>query len=141
MVDLKNCKEWIVEAMLHNGRFACVGKVLTDVNLMNEDDLDDIWDMANWSVNGRDVYTLQEGLYAGFKAMETSKFVYVIMKTDLGIVNDNILVRKHYNTTQGYYMKSSRIHKDMKRDEWCFGAYDEALREYRSNPFIVSHKL
>lgn len=128
--------EFIVEAMNHDGKFKVVGKVLTDNNLLNDDDLDDIWDLANWGTNGLEVEVIKDGTYAGCKAQRVKGLLYVRMDEQVNVVNDNIIVRKHYDMENAYYLKSARAHKGMKHDLWCFGSKSEYLSELKSNPFI-----
>ncbi len=136
--DIKPADEFIVEAMVRDGKFKVIGVVLTHNNLLNDDDLNEIWDFANWGVNGREQYLVANGVHTGQKVMTNGKISYVVASMDVDAVNDNVLVRKHYDTDKGYYIKSSRLHKDLKRDVWCFGSYDAIRNEYRSNRFICA---
>lgn len=129
--------EFVVEAMNREGRFSVIGKVLTPNNLLNDDDLEEIWDCANWEVNGREQKTIEEGIYSGMKAYFFNNMKYIIFDTRNGIVNGNIIVRKHYDVQNGYFIKSARIHKDMQCDEWSYGSSEEIMNEYKSNPFNV----
>ena len=42
-------------------------------------------------------------------------------------------VRKHYDVNNGYYIKSSRLHKEQSKDLWCFGSCEAITNEYKSN--------
>ena len=46
--DFKAADEFVVEAMMQDGKFKVIGKVIIDNNLLNDDDLETIWDYANW---------------------------------------------------------------------------------------------
>lgn len=135
-VNYSKDKEFVVEAMGSNGKFKVIGKVLTINNLLNDDDLDDIWYFANWGVNGKEQMIVSDGVYSGCKVMCNEKMAYVIMDSQVDVVNDNIVVRKHYDVNNGYYIKSSRVHKEQERDMWCFGSMEAIVSEYKSNPFI-----
>lgn len=129
-------KEFIVEAMGLDGKFKVIGKVLTENNLLNDDDLEDIFDFANWGVNGKEQMIVVDGVYSGCKMECDSKMVYIILDSQIDVVNDNIAVRKHYDTNNGYYIKSARVHKEQERDIWCYGAMETIISEYKSNPFV-----
>lgn len=135
-VNYSKDKEFVVEAMGSSGKFKVIGKVLTINNLLNDDDLDDIWYFANWGVNGKEQMIVSDGVYSGCKVMCNEKMAYVIMDSQVDVVNDNIVVRKHYDVNNGYYIKSSRVHKEQERDMWCFGSMEAIVSEYKSNPFI-----
>lgn len=47
-----------------------------------------------------------------------------------------VMIRKHYDVNNGYYIKSSRLHKEQSKDLWCFGSCETITNEYKSNPFI-----
>lgn len=137
--EIKPADEFIVEAMMHDGKFKVIGVVLTQNNLLNDDDLNEIWDLANWGANGLEQYEISNGVHRGQKVLMSGKITYVIASSEVDVVNDNIMVRKHYVTNQGYYIKSSRLHKDLTRDVWCFGSYDTIQNEYKSNHFICTN--
>lgn len=129
--------EFVVEAMNHNGKFEVIGKALIDQNLLNDADLETIWDLANWSINGKEAQSVMEGsVYAGLPCYVSGMITYVVCNHNVGVVNDNIIVRKHYDTTTAYYIKSSRLHKGQTKDIWSFGSYDSIVNEYKANPFI-----
>lgn len=137
--DFNIADEFVVEAMNHEGKFVVIGKVISKNALLNDNDLNTIWDLANWSVNGQTLEYIGNDIpvYANCKGMYDEGLLYVVMG-GTGIVNDNMMVRKHYDTKNGYYLKSGRIHKDLKRDVWCYGSLEEITSEYRSNPFIYA---
>lgn len=137
--DFNIADEFVVEAMNHEGKFVVIGKVICKNSLLNDNDLNTIWDLANWSVNGQTLEYVGEELpvYANCKGMVDGGILFVVMG-GTGIVNDNMMVRKHYDTKNGYYLKSERIHKDLKHDVWCYGTREEIISEYRSNPFIYA---
>ena len=122
--DFNAADEFVVEAMMQDGKFKVIGKVIIDNNLLNDDDLETIWDYANWETNG---------VYKGLNAFSDGRMFYVITDDEVGVVNDNIMVRKHYDVNNGYYIKSSRLHKEQSRDLWCFGSCETIENEYRSN--------
>lgn len=128
--------EFVVEAMMHDGKFRVVGKVLTKNNLLNDDDLETIHDFANWGVNGHELGMVSNGVYAGMDADSEGKMTYVIFDREVDVVNDNIMVRKHYDVSNGYYIKSARLHKGQSKDIWCYGSSEAIINEYKSNPFI-----
>ena len=41
--DFNAADEFVVEAMMHDGKFKVIGKVIIDNNLLNDDDLGTIW--------------------------------------------------------------------------------------------------
>ena len=137
--EIKPADEFIVEAMMHDGKFKVIGVVLTQNNLLNDDDLNEIWDFANWGVNGKEQCLVANGVHVGQKVMTNGKMSYVIASIEVGVVNDNVLVRKHYDTDHGYYIKSARLHKDLTRDVWCFGSHDTIQNEYKSNHFMCTN--
>lgn len=128
--------EFVVEAMTHGGKFKVIGKVITDNNLLNDDDLDTIWDYANWEMNCHEKMIISNGVYKGFQAFSNGRLCYIITNDEIGVVNDNIMVRKHYDVDNGYYIKSSRLHKGQSKDIWCFGSISAIVLEYKLNPFI-----
>lgn len=134
--DFNAADEFVVEAMMHDGKFKVIGKVITDNNLLNDDDLETIWDYANWETNGYEKMIVSNGVYKGLKAFSDGRLFYVITDEEVGVVNDNIMVRKHYDVNNGYYIKSSRLHKEQSKDLWCFGSRETIDNEYKSNPFI-----
>lgn len=131
--DFNAADEFIVEAMLHDGKFKVIGKVITDNNLLNDDDLETILDYANWETNGYEKMVVSNGVYKGLKAFSDGRLFYVITDDEIGVVNDNIMVRKHYDVNNGYYIKSSRLHKEQSKDLWCFGSCEAITNEYKSN--------
>lgn len=128
--------EFVVEAMMQDGKFKVIGKVIIDNNLLNDDDLETIWDYANWETNGYEKMVVSNGVYKGLNAFSDGRMFYVITDDEVGVVNDNIMVRKHYDVNNGYYIKSSRLHKEQSKDLWCFGSCETITNEYKSNPFI-----
>lgn len=134
--EFKPADEFVVEAMMHDGKFKVIGKVLTKNNLLNDDDLETIFDFANWGVNGHELAVVGTGVYSGMDADSDGKMTYVIFDSEVSVVNDNIMVRKHYDVSNGYYIKSSRLHKEQSRDVWCYGSRETIISEYKSNPFI-----
>ena len=134
--EFKPADEFVVEAMMRDGKFKVIGKVLTKNNLLNDDDLETIHDFANWGVNGHELGMVSNGIYAGMDADSDGKMAYVIFDSEVSVVNDNIMVRKHYDVSNGYYIKSSRLHKEQSRDVWCYGSRETIISEYKSNPFI-----
>lgn len=136
--EIKPADEFIVEAMMHDGKFKVIGVVLTENNLLNDDDLDVIWNLANYGTNGLEQCEISNGVHRGQKALMKGKITYVIASSDVDVVNDNIMVRKHCEANQGYYMKSSRLHKGLKKDIWCLGKDETIINEYKSNRFICA---
>lgn len=122
-------KEYIVEAMF-NGKFKVVGKVLTDKKTLTIDDLETIWDFANWGVNNKEQMQVCDGVYRGCKAECNKDMIYIIMDAFIDAVNANILIRKHYDTDKGYYIKSARRHREQLNDIWCFGTTKQVIAEY-----------
>lgn len=103
--DFNAADEFVVEAMMHDGKFKVIGKVITDNNLLNDDDLETIWDYANWETNGYEKMVVSNGVYKGLKAFSDGRLFYVITDDEIGVVNDNIMVRKHYdvnNSSSGF---------------------------------------
>lgn len=129
-------KEFIDEAMGLDGKFKVIGKVLTENNLLNDDDLESIFDFANWGVSGKEQMIVADGVYSGCKMECDSKMVYIIMDSQIDVVNDNIVIRKYYDVKNGYYIKSTRVHKEQEHDIWCYGSRETIISEYKSNPFI-----
>lgn len=76
---------------------------------------------------------VSNGVYKGLKAFSDGRMFYVITDDEVGVVNDNIMVRKHYDVNNGYYIKSSRLHKEQSKDLWCFGSCETITNEYKSN--------
>lgn len=131
--DFNAADEFVVEAMMQDGKFKVIGKVIIDNNLLNDDDLETIWDYANWETNGYEKMVVSNGVYKGLKAFSDGRMFYVITDDEVGVVNDNIMVRKHYDVNNGYYIKSSRLHKEQSKDLWCFGSCETITNEYKSN--------
>lgn len=134
--DFNLADEFVVEAMMHDGKFKVVGKVVTDKNLLNDDDLETIWDYANWATNGYEKMVVSDGIYQGSNAFSDGRLFYIIQDSRTGVVNDNVMVRKHYDVDNGYYIKSTRLHKEQSKDVWCYGSRETIINEYRCNPFI-----
>lgn len=131
--DFNAADEYVVEAMMQDGKFKVIGKVIIDNNLLNDDDLETIWDYANWETNGYEKMVVSNGVYKGLNAFSDGRMFYVITDDEVGVVNDNIMVRKHYDVNNGYYIKSSRLHKEQSKDLWCFGSCETITNEYKSN--------
>lgn len=131
--DFNAADEFVVEAMMQDGKFKVIGKVIIDNNLLNDDDLETIWDYANWETNGYEKMVVSNGVYKGLNAFSDGRMLYVITDDEVGVVNDNIMVRKHYDVNNGYYIKSSRLHKEQSKDLWCFGSCETITNEYKSN--------
>ena len=134
--EFKPADEFVVEAMMRDGKFKVIGKVLTKNNLLNDDDLETIHDFANRGVNGHELGMVSNGIYAGMDADSDGKMAYVIFDSGVSVVNNNVMVRKHYDVSNGYYIKSGRLHKEQSRDVWCYGSRETIMSEYKSNPFI-----
>lgn len=132
----KNEDEFVVEAMMSDGKFKVIGKVLTDLSLLNDRNLDDVWTFANWGVNTDEKMLASGGAYDGMTVMCNDEIIYVIVDKVVDVVNDNIMVRKHDDVNNGYYIKSARLHKEQRRDVWCYGSMTAIVSEYKSNPFI-----
>lgn len=130
-LDLKD--EFVCEVMNHEKLFTVAGKVIANRNLLGDDDLDIIWDLANWGVSQLKEVTIKGGCYEGMKAFGADDFIYIPLRKDIDVVNDNIMIRKHYDTDNGYYLKSDR-HGNC--DEWCYATRQEILADMRANPFI-----
>ena len=69
---------------------------------------------------------------------KTGSIVYLKINERVGVVNDNIMVRKHYDVENGYYLQSKRVHPELKKDVWCFGSRSTIVLEYKLNPFICN---
>lgn len=134
--DFNAADEFVVEAMMHDGKFKVIGKVIIDNNLLNDDDLGTIWHCANWRTNGYEKMVVPNGVYTGLNAFSDGRMFYVITDDEVGVVNENIMVRKHYDVNNGYYIKSPRLHKEQSKYLWCFGSRETITREYKSNHFI-----
>lgn len=130
-LELKD--EFICEAMNHDKLFAVAGKVVANRNLLGDTDLDVIWDLANWGCSQPKEVTIEGSCYEGMKAYVSGDFLYIPMRKDIDVVNDNVMIRKHYDTDNGYYLKSDR-HADY--DEWRYATRNEILADMRANPFI-----
>lgn len=138
VVDLSklNLKdEFIVEAMNHNKLFAVAGKVIANRNILGDNDLETIWDLANWGVSHPSEITIKGGVYDGCKAFVSRDmdFIYIPLRKDISVVNDNVMIRKHYDIETGYYLWSDRKEN---RDEWRYATRNEILSEMRANPYI-----
>ena len=131
--------EFIVEAMGHDGKFSAIGKVFVQQSLLNDKDLDTIWDLANWEVNGKEKHVVAKGsIYEGMPCYKTGSIVYLKINERIGVVNDNVMVRKHYDVENGYYIQSKRVHPELKKDVWCFGSRSTIVLEYKLNPYICN---
>lgn len=84
--DFNAADEFVVEAMMQDGKFKVIGKVIIDNNLLNDDDLETIWDYANWETNGYEKMVVSNGVYKGLKAFSDGRLFYVITDDELGVV-------------------------------------------------------
>ena len=132
-LDLKD--EFIVEAMNHSKLFVVAGKIIANRNLLGDNDLETIWDLANWGVSQPKEVSIVGGCYDGCKAFVSSDndFIYIPMKKDMDVVNDNVMIRKHYDIENGYYLKSDRSER---QDEWRYASRLEITADMKANPFI-----
>lgn len=67
--------EFVVEAMMQDGKFKVIGKVITDNNLLNDDDLETIWDYANWETNGYEKMVVSNGSVQRLESIQRWAFV------------------------------------------------------------------
>lgn len=132
-LDVKD--EFIVEAMNSSKLFAVCGKVIANRNILGDNDLETIWDLANWGVSHPGMITIKGSVYDGSTAYVSSDldFIYIPMRKDIDVVNDNIMVRKHYDTNFGYYLRSDR---SKNIDEWRFAPAAEIMADMKANPHI-----
>lgn len=123
--------EWVVE-QYNGGVTKVIGKVVFEGKTLffNNRDLDVIWDLCNWAVNGRKPEPI-EGIYEGFKAFSNGGLTYVALNGN-GVVNGDIIIRRHYDIESGFY-----IHEDRRNgtDEWCYGTRERFLAEKKASPF------
>lgn len=136
VADLSNFRiedEFVVEVMNHSKLFAVAGKVVCNRSLLGDEDLETIWDLANWGVSQPKECVIKGGVYDGDKAFYRDDFLYIPLRKDIDVVNDNIMVRKHYDTNKGYYCKSDRKSGE---EEWCLDSRDNIIAEMKANPFI-----
>lgn len=137
-IDKTIAEEYVVEAMNRRGRFEVIGKVYIDAGKITPKDLENIWDLANWGCNNKTPGIVDGGVYDGFPCYKQGAVTYIATNPLVDIVNDNIIVRKHYESAVCYYIKSSRVHREQIQDIWCYGKLVDAAVEYKRNPFIVS---
>jgi hypothetical protein len=136
IADLSNLcieNEFVVEVMNHSKFFAVAGKVICNRSLLGDEDLETIWDLANWGVSQPKECVIKGGVYNGDKAFYRDDFLYIPLRKDIDVVNDNMMVRKHYDTNKGYYCKTDRKNHT---EEWCFASRDTIIADMKANPFI-----
>jgi len=120
-------REWVVEQM-HDEKMRVIGKVIPNEKTpsLNVNDLEDIWDAANWGCHGNARERVDGGVYDGYIGHKRGFVTYV----DLGVTdhcNDDIFIRKHYDTDNGFFIRSSR---KQGKDEWVYGTKSDFLLNY-----------
>ena len=125
--------EFVVEAMNHDKRFAVAGKVICNRSLLGDNDLEVIWDLANWGVSQPKEVVIKGSCYDGMVGYASEGFLYIPQRKDIDVVNDNVMIRKHYDTNNGYYLRSDR---SKHLEEWCYATRQEIMADMKLNPFI-----
>lgn len=134
MMTLKD--EWIVEQIKREG-MRVVTKVIGKVILINpvtelsHDDLETIWDLCNYTeaqhtpIVYNNTYIPIENdmsIYNGMTCYVNDGICLVPMQGATGCVNDDIFIRKHYDTEIGYWIYNNHHRQS---DEWRNSSWNE----------------
>lgn len=142
--DLTKYQEWIVEIMTVDSTnkerkcFAVLGKIFVQHTLhLNNQQLEAVYDLCNYGPANHEPYRVTEGTYANMDSYVSSKsdMIYIPMNKGLerSAVNDDIFIRGHYDTNNGYY-----IFNDWRRapDEWRYTSKHIAFNYLSNSRFI-----
>lgn len=122
-------REWVVEKIdRQTGLMSAIGKVIPKEKTLffNNEDLEVIWDLANWGVSQPTQFLPNCEVYRDCKCFlrrDYPSLGYV----DLGktsCCNDDIFIRRHYDTEVGFWIKSNRREN---RDEWVYSSRREFI--------------
>ena len=98
--------ELIVEIINCLGRRVVVGEAFINRGtIIDEDVLESIWNLANWGCNYKEAYTVAKGCIYQDRICycdTDNNIVYVPLKRNIDTVNDNIIIREHYNHIFAY---------------------------------------
>jgi len=123
-------REWIVE-QYYDGVMRVIGKVIPKKKTLffNNEDLENIWDLANWGCSKPIQFIPNDELYRCCKCfMNDTSLGYVDMgKTN--VCNDDIFIRRHYDLNNGFWIKSNRR---ANVDEWVYGTREEFLNNMKN---------
>lgn len=127
-------REWVVE-QYSNGKMRCIGKAVPNVAhlFLNNTDLENIWDLANYGVSQPTRFIPRADIYRDcecYMHRGDATMAYVSMGVT-SAVNDDIFIRRHYDTENGFFIKANRREN---RDEWVYGTREEFLH-------AVSHRF
>lgn len=136
--------EWIVEQINHETKLMnCIGKIIfpQKFNKLTDTILDDIWDLCNYEPaqyeseifnNGKLIFQNDLSVYNGMKCYFENGIYLVPMQRHPGYVNDDIFIRKHYDTENGYWIYNN--HRK-EHDIWKFSNKFEFLNYKKNGPF------
>lgn len=136
VADLTNFRiedEFVVEAMNHKKLFAVAGKAICNRSLLGNCDLEIIWDLANWGVSQPKEVVIKGSCYDGMLGYTRENFLYIPLRKDIDVVNENVMIRKHYDINNGYYLRSDR---SKNFDDWRYATRQEITTDMKLNPFI-----
>lgn len=125
-------KEWVVE-QYYDGKLRVIGKVIPKNKTLffNNDDLEAIWDLANWGCSQPKEIEAPTDIYEFCRCFENGNLIYADMgKTTC--CNDDIFIRRHYDLDNGFWIKSDRR---VNKDEWVYSEKDEFINHKNNNEF------
>ena len=128
--------EFVVEKAI-NGKLKVIGKVVyrSERDLLGDNDLEDIWDAANYGPANYEPIIVPNGIYKGLKCIHNdSNMWYIIIDEKTNHCNEDIIIRKHYNLEYGYYLQTDNRH--IERDMWRYEKIDRIKDIFDKSPFI-----
>lgn len=133
-------KDWVVEFAKRDeqGRvvFAVLGKVFTDesVTELTDEQLEDAWGLMNYGPACIEPALVFGDTYGGYLAYTVEPCMVYIPFKNKSCVNDEILIREHYNFDKCYWLANfNRTQSDV----WQRGDHNTALGYFRQyNRFI-----
>jgi len=128
-------REWIVEQFTPTGA-RCIGKAIPakPTLFLNNDDLEVIWDLANWGASQPYEFIPKCDTYKTCRCFHwDGKWGYVDMgKTSC--CNGDIFVRRHYDTEEGFFIVEDRVNHT---DEWVYGTREEWMNYMKTTRYAL----
>ena len=128
--------EFVVEKAV-NGKLRVIAKVVyrTERDLLGDNDLEDIWDSANYGPANYEPIIVPNGIYKGLKCIHNDPNMwYIIIDEKTSHCNEDIIIRKHYNLEYGYYLQTDNRH--IERDMWRYDRIERIKDIFDKSPFI-----
>lgn len=134
---IENGTEFIVEKVVKSDSRVCtkcIGKAFVPNTIhINNEQLEDIWDLANFEMSQPSSVLINSGIYGGMTGYTTTdnKVLY-IPTSDVGVVNDDIVIHRKYENMSYFINSAYRRIKSV----WEFRERKDILIYYENHPFI-----